>query len=177
MNPVPPVSDLPLVNHRVVRQPRLGGIGYIESSMFTVESLAPAILFCVVTMLGWGSWANTQKLAGKTAWPFELYYWDYAIGVFLFSVVFMFTLGSMGSTGMAAIENLRQASRGPVSRAMFSGALFNVANILLVVAIDAATGTEVSIVAPSGAAQSDLQRLALGKLKARLARESGKPHI
>jgi glucose uptake protein len=106
--------------------------------MFTVVSLAPAILFCVVTMLGWGSWANTQKLAGKTAWPFELYYWDYAIGVFLFSVVFMFTLGSMGSTGMPALENLRQASRGPISRAMFSGALFNVANILLVVAIDAA---------------------------------------
>src|SRR5438876_10091974 len=106
--------------------------------MFTVDSLGLAILFCVITMLGWGSWANTQKLAGKTAWPFELYYWDYAIGVFLFSVVFMFTLGSMGSIGMAAIENLRQASQGPMSRAMLSGALFKVANILLVVAIDAA---------------------------------------
>jgi ABC-type hemin transport system ATPase subunit len=46
-----------------------------------------------------------------------------------------------------------------------------------VVAIDAATGTEVSVVGPAGAAQSDLQRLALGKLKARLAREAGKPHI
>jgi glucose uptake protein len=106
--------------------------------MFTVVSLAPAILFCVVTMLGWGSWANTQKLAGKTAWPFELYYWDYVIGVLLLSIIFMFTLGSMGSTGMGAIENLQQASHAPVARAAFSGALFNLANILLVVAIDTA---------------------------------------
>jgi glucose uptake protein len=106
--------------------------------MFTVVSLGPAILFCVVTMLGWGSWANTQKLAGKTAWPFELYYWDYVIGVLLLSIAFMFTLGSMGSSGMSAIENLQQASHGPVTRAMFSGALFNLANILLVVAIDTA---------------------------------------
>jgi glucose uptake protein len=106
--------------------------------MFTVVSLGPAILFCIITMLGWGSWANTQKLAGKTAWPFELYYWDYAIGVLLLSIVFMFTLGSMGSTGMSAIENLQQASHAPVTRAMFSGALFNLANILLVVAIDSA---------------------------------------
>jgi glucose uptake protein len=106
--------------------------------MFTVTSLGPAILLCVVTMLGWGSWANTQKLAGKTAWPFELYYWDYVIGVLLLSIVFMFTLGSMGSTGMSAIENLQQASHGPVTRAILSGALFNLANILLVVAIDTA---------------------------------------
>lgn len=106
--------------------------------MFTVVSLGPAILFCIITMLGWGSWANTQKLAGKTAWPFELYYWDYAIGVFIFSIVLMFTLGSMGSAGMGALENIGQASRWAISKASMSGALFNVANILLVVGIDAA---------------------------------------
>ncbi len=106
--------------------------------MFTVESLGVAILFCVITMLGWGSWANTQKLAGKSDWPFELFYWDYAIGGFLLCIVFMFTLGSMGSSGMSAMENLRQASRPVLARAMFSGALFNVSNILLVVGIDAA---------------------------------------
>jgi hypothetical protein len=46
-----------------------------------------------------------------------------------------------------------------------------------VVAIDAATGTEVSVIGPVGAAQADLRRLALGKLKARLAREGRKPQI
>jgi glucose uptake protein len=89
-------------------------------------------------MIGWGSWANTQKLAGRTNWPFPLYYWDYAIGVLLFSVLFMFTLGSSGTGGMPAIANLRAASGAPIFAAILSGILFNVANILLVVAIDIA---------------------------------------
>ena len=106
--------------------------------MFVVESLPVAILFCVVTMLGWGSWANTQKLAGKDRWPFELYYWDYAIGVTVLGIVFAFTLGSFGSAGMDAITNFRQASPGLIAQALASGVLFNISNILLVVAIDAA---------------------------------------
>jgi glucose uptake protein len=67
--------------------------------MFVVESLGLAIVLCIVTMMGWGSWANTLKLAGKEDWPFELYYWDYAIGVFLTGVVFTLTLGSFGPSG------------------------------------------------------------------------------
>ena len=106
--------------------------------MFVVESLGLAIMLCLVTMLGWGSWANTQKLAGKEDWPFELYYWDYAIGVFLTGILFALTLGSFGSAGMGAVANLAQAENGPIGDALLSGALFNVANILLVVAIDAA---------------------------------------
>lgn len=89
-------------------------------------------------MIGWGSWANTQKLAGRTNWPFELFYWDYAIGILLFSVVCMFTAGSVGSGGMPATANLGQASGYAMRAAMLSGAVFNIANILLVVAIDAA---------------------------------------
>jgi glucose uptake protein len=95
--------------------------------MFVVNSLPLAILFCIVTMLGWGSWANTQKLAGKEKWPFELFYWDYAIGVFLFSLPFAATLGGGFSIVSAA-----------TIPALVSGAIFNLANILLVVAIDAA---------------------------------------
>lgn len=106
--------------------------------MFTVQSLGVAIFFCVVTMLGWGSWANTQKLAGKDKWPFQLYYWDYAIGVFFLSLVFLFTLGNMGQAGMSGVPNLQQAGAGPIGWALASGALFNISNILLVVAIDAA---------------------------------------
>ena len=89
-------------------------------------------------MIGWGSWANTQKLAGRTNWPFSLYYWDYAIGVFLFSIVFLFTAGSLGAGGMPALANLSAASAQAVAWAVLSGVLFNVANILLVVSIDAA---------------------------------------
>ena len=89
-------------------------------------------------MLGWGSWANTQKLAGKGQLPFQLYYWDYVIGVFFLGLALAFTLGSFGSSGMASIPNFGQAAPAAIGSAIASGALFNLSNILLVVAIDAA---------------------------------------
>jgi glucose uptake protein len=106
--------------------------------MFIVDDIGLAIVFCVITMLGWGSWANTLKLAGKDKWQFPLYYWDYAIGVFALSIVMMATLGVSGTAGMSSFANLSQAEAGPILRAFLSGVLFNVSNILLVVAIDAA---------------------------------------
>ena len=66
--------------------------------MFILESYPLAILFCFITMLCWGSWANTQKLAEKS-WRFELFYWDYVFGILIMSAVFAFTLGSMGENG------------------------------------------------------------------------------
>lgn len=106
--------------------------------MLVVHDLGLAIGFCIITMLGWGSWANTQKLAGKDRWPFELYYWDYALGVMLFGILFAFTLGSVGTAGMGATANLAQADISHISAALLSGVIFNISNILLVVAIDAA---------------------------------------
>lgn len=64
--------------------------------MYIIESYSLAVFFCFITMLCWGSWANTQKLAAST-WRFELFYWDYVIGIVLLSLVFGFTLGSNGS--------------------------------------------------------------------------------
>jgi glucose uptake protein len=104
--------------------------------VFIVDSARIAIALCVITMLGWGSWANTQKLAGKGKLPFQLYYWDYAIGIFFLGLAFAFTLGSFGSSGMAFIPNLNQAAPTAIGSAIASGALFNLSNILFVVAID-----------------------------------------
>ncbi len=106
--------------------------------MFIVHGSVTAILLCVLTMIGWGSWANTQKLAGRERWPFELFYWDYSVGVALTGFLFWITLGTFGSSGMPGAANLATASTGAEMRAVFSGALFNLANILLVAAIDAA---------------------------------------
>jgi glucose uptake protein len=86
--------------------------------MVLIQSLPLAILLCIVTMLGWGSWANTQKLAGKEKWPFELFYWDYAIGVFLFSLIFAATLGTLGSDGPNVFENHAQAAHGYILPAL-----------------------------------------------------------
>jgi glucose uptake protein len=102
-----------------------------------VESYPIAVVMCVVTMLCWGSWANTQKLASKE-WRFQLFYWDYAIGVLVLSVVFALTLGSVGSEGRSFFEDVREASGGAVRSAMLGGIVFNLSNILLVAAIDIA---------------------------------------
>ena len=70
--------------------------------MYIVSSYSFAVILCFVTMLCWGSWANTQKLAAKT-WRYELFYWDYVIGILLFSVLLGFTLGSYGELGRSFI--------------------------------------------------------------------------
>ena len=66
--------------------------------MFVVNSYSLAVIFCFITMLCWGSWGNTQKLAGKT-WRYELFYWDYVIGMVLFAILLGFTMGSIGTEG------------------------------------------------------------------------------
>jgi glucose uptake protein len=105
--------------------------------MFIVQDYFTAIIFCVVTMLCWGSWANTQKLAAKT-WRFELFYWDYVIGIVLFSVVSAFTLGSIGDQGRSFLDDLAQAENHNILSAFIGGVIFNVANILVAAAISIA---------------------------------------
>ena len=105
--------------------------------MLTVESYPAAVAMCVVTMLCWGSWANTQKLATKE-WRFQLFYWDYAIGVFLLALLLAFTLGSSGGGGRSFLTDLVQADGKWLGSAFLGGVIFNLANILLVAAIDVA---------------------------------------
>ncbi|MEI7735840.1 MAG: GRP family sugar transporter [Ferruginibacter sp.] len=102
--------------------------------MFIVENYGVAILLCVVTMLCWGSWANTTKLTTKT-WRFELLYWDYGFGILLTTLLLAFTLGSTGSEGRAFMADVKQADDGNMFSAFIGGVVFNLANILLVAAI------------------------------------------
>lgn len=102
--------------------------------MFIVESYAMAIIFCVITMLCWGSWGNTQKLAGKT-WRYELFYWDYVLGVLFVSLIFAFTMGSFGENGRSFLDDLAQADFKNIGSAFLGGIIFNAANILLSTAI------------------------------------------
>lgn len=102
--------------------------------MIVIHSYAWAVVLAVITMLCWGSWANTQKLATKE-WPFQLFYWDYSIGVLLLSLLLAFTAGSFGSEGRSFIADLSQAEFKSLSSAFLGGVVFNIANILLVAAI------------------------------------------
>ena len=105
--------------------------------MYVVHSYPLAVVFCVLTMLCWGSWANSRKLAGKD-WRFELFYWDYALGVLLLTLLLGLTLGSSGSEGRSFAADLSQASAASIRSALLGGAIFNLANILLVAAIEIA---------------------------------------
>jgi len=102
--------------------------------MFIPQSYSLAVMLCVVTMVCWGSWGNTQKLAGKE-WRFELFYWDYVIGILLFSLLLGFTLGSHGPSGRSFIDDIRQASTHNMLNAALGGVIFNASNILLVAAM------------------------------------------
>ena len=98
--------------------------------MFIVNSYALAVIFCFITMMCWGSWGNTQKLAAKS-WRYELFYWDYVIGMLLFSLVICFTMGSFGSQGRSFIEDLGQADAANIWSVILGGVIFNASNILL----------------------------------------------
>lgn len=135
--------------------------------MFIIESYPVAVLFCVITMLCWGSWANTQKLVSKN-WRFELFYWDYVIGILLFSFISALTLGSIGSQGRSFLDDLSQASSENISSALLGGVIFNAANILVAAAISIA-GMAVAFPVGIGLA------LVLGVLLNYFAAEKGNP--
>ncbi|BEG97785.1 multidrug DMT transporter permease [Bacteroides sedimenti] len=88
-------------------------------------------------MFCWGSWGNTQKLASKS-WRYELFYWDYVIGILILSLVFGFTLGSFGEHGRGFVEDLAQVNSGNFWSAFIGGIIFNASNILLASAISLA---------------------------------------
>jgi glucose uptake protein len=137
--------------------------------MFIPQSYSLAILLCIVTMLCWGSWGNTQKLSGKS-WRFELFYWDYVLGILLFSLLLGFTLGSTGESGRGFIEDIGQATSNNVINALIGGVIFNASNILLVAAM-AIAGMAVAFPVGVGIA------LALGVIINYVATPKGNPAI
>ncbi len=102
--------------------------------MFIIETYQSAVIFCIVTMICWGSWANTQKLAAST-WRFELFYWDYVLGILTLALILAFSLGSFGEEGRSFIQDVNQADGYNLGSAILGGVIFNAANILLVAAI------------------------------------------
>jgi glucose uptake protein len=101
--------------------------------MFIVNSYTIAVIFCVVTMLCWGSWANTLKMSPKK-WEFPLYYWDYSLGVVLLALIFGITLGSIGDEGRSFFQDLSQANARSLGSAFLGGVIFNLSNLLIVAA-------------------------------------------
>jgi glucose uptake protein len=106
--------------------------------MLFVKDYAVAVAFCVVTMICWGSWGNTQKLASSDKWKYQLFYWDYGLGILLSAFLIAFTAGSFGTEGRGFLADIQQAGPTHLGLAFLGGVLFNLSNILLVIAIDLA---------------------------------------
>jgi glucose uptake protein len=104
--------------------------------MYQPESYSVALAFMIVTMLCWGSWANTLKLT--PGYRFQLFYWDYVIGLFVGAIAWGLTLGSMGTIGLPFLADISHASSQNILWAIVGGIDFNIANLLLVAAIDIA---------------------------------------
>jgi glucose uptake protein len=101
--------------------------------MYLPTTYVAALLLTIVSMICWGSWANTQKLSGK--WRFELFYIDYVFGVLICTLVAFFTLGSLNSSEISAIDTFALTGKTKMAYAFAGGVVFNLANLLLVAAI------------------------------------------
>ena len=104
--------------------------------MYQPQTYAIALSFMVISMLCWGSWANTIKLCPQ--FRFQLFYWDYVIGLILGTLIWGFTLGSLGLTGLPFLQDVSRSDLHHIGLALIGGVIFNVANLLLVAAIEIA---------------------------------------
>jgi glucose uptake protein len=104
--------------------------------MYLPQSYEMALLFMVGSMLCWGSWANSMKLC--PGYRFQLFYWDYIIGLFVGILALGLTLGSLGSIGLPFLQDIASAPKAAILYAMVGGVIFNIANLLLVAAIEIA---------------------------------------
>jgi glucose uptake protein len=101
--------------------------------MLLPQTYFATLLLMICSMLCWGSWANTYKITGK--WRFELFYFDYAIGVLAASLILGFTAGSFGFDGFSFLDSLMSVGKRQMLFAFLGGVVFNLANMLLVAAI------------------------------------------
>lgn len=102
--------------------------------MFIIDSYALAVIFTFVTMLCWGSWANTSKFT-TPEWQFPLYYWDYSIGLIITALILGLTMGSIGDEGRSMLQDIAQADARSIGFALLGGVIFNLSNLLIVAAI------------------------------------------
>src|SRR5882724_4528545 len=100
--------------------------------MVLPQTYGAALLLIIVSMLCWGSWANTFKLAGK--WRFELFYYDYSLGVLIAATIYALTLGNFGADGFGFVDDLAHAGKRQIFDRVANCMVFNVPSMRLVAA-------------------------------------------
>jgi glucose uptake protein len=104
--------------------------------MFVPETFLVALLMTILSTICWGSFANTYKLTRN--YRFELFYWDYALGIFLASLVLALTMGSRPAGITSFLANVHTAAASNFIYAAVAGFIFNIANVLLLAGIEIA---------------------------------------
>jgi glucose uptake protein len=102
--------------------------------MFVPSTFAVALVMIIISTICWGSFANTFK--GTKNYRFEIYYWDYAVGIFVIAVILALTMGSAAGGPAAFLPNLRAADGLNLFYAALGGFIFNIANVLLIAGIE-----------------------------------------
>src|SRR6202163_651008 len=112
-----------------MERPGNAELALIQNHMILPASQAATLALLVISLICWGSWANTLKLAGR--WRFELYYYDFAIGFALLAVVAAFTAGSLNSNELTFQENFLITGYRNIAFIVAAGIIFNLGNMLL----------------------------------------------
>jgi glucose uptake protein len=105
--------------------------------MILVQNYGLAVFLCFVAMVCWGSWQNTRNMIGKE-WRFELFYWDYSLGILFFALIMAFTFGSFGGQGRSFLPDLAQANPKYLLSSALGGFIWNIGTLLLVASISIA---------------------------------------
>jgi glucose uptake protein len=112
------------------------GIEFLGGFMYVPTAFGIALIMMVTSTICWGSWANTFKLTRN--YRFELFYWDYALGIVLISLILAFTIGSTPAGPTSFLNNIHTADSSNLVSALIGGFIFNIANLLLVAGIELA---------------------------------------
>jgi glucose uptake protein len=104
--------------------------------LYQPETYVVTLAFMLASMLCWGSWANSVKFA--PGYRFQLFYWDYVVGLVIGVLAWGISLGSFGATGRHFWADFLHADASHIGLAIIGGVIFNVANLLLVAAIEIA---------------------------------------
>ena len=104
--------------------------------MILPHTTGSLIFLMVICMLCWGSWPVLYKLARK--YRFELFYFDFAVGLGLTAIVCAFTVGSMGYDGFNFTDDMLNARKQAWLFAFLAATIFNFGNMLMMAAISVA---------------------------------------
>jgi glucose uptake protein len=136
--------------------------------MFIPATFVIALLMTILSTICWGSFANTLK--GTKNYRFELYNWDYTLGIFLMALILAFTMGSAYGGPAAFLANTHAADSSNLWYAGTGGFIFNIANVLLIAGIEI-TGLAVAFPLSIGIA------LAEGAVLAYILQPKGNPYL